>query len=223
MIIQLADVLTSQQLAATNALIDQGYFEDGKNTAGWHAKGVKNNRQWRATDALMGELNQQLSTALGSHPEFAAVTYPKYMQPFMVSESSDGGHYGPHVDDALMGGDSILRTDISCTLFLSDPASYTGGELTMDLQGSTLSFKLSAGSALVYPSTSLHEVKPVTQGCRRVALTWIESYLREAQQREILYDLDCARKAVLASVGKTASFDKISKSHSNLLRRWAQT
>lgn len=223
MIIQLSQVLNTQQLTAINTLIDQGQFEDGKKTAGWHAKQVKNNQQWQATDLLTKELNQKLSSALGGHPEFASATYPKYMQPFMVSESSDGAHYGNHVDDALMGNDSILRTDISCTIFLSDPDSYTGGDLTMDLYGESLSFKLAAGNALLYPSTSLHRVTPVTKGCRRVALTWIESYIRETSQREILHDLDCARKDILATSGKTASFDQVSKSHANLLRRWALT
>lgn len=223
MITTIKQLLTPAQLQAINQLIDQGQFEDGKLTAGWHAKNVKHNRQWQANTELSDELNHSLGQALGRNPEFTAAAYPKLLQPFLISESSDGGHYGPHVDDALMGLDQIARSDISCTIFLSDASSYQGGELLMGYQGNELSFKLNAGDAIIYPSTTLHQVTAVSQGQRRVAVSWIESYIRNAGQREILYDLDQARKDIMGRDGKSDSFDRISKSHANLLRMWAET
>ncbi|MBB6523580.1 Fe2+-dependent dioxygenase [Pseudoteredinibacter isoporae] len=223
MIITVPKLLNAEQLQAINGLIDSGQFEDGQNTAGWHAKTVKQNRQWLGSEEQQAELDHCLTVALSQQQQFTASSYPKYIQPFMVSESCEGGHYGPHIDDALMGQEAIARSDLSCTIFLSDPAQYQGGELRMDYQNQSLEFKLSAGDAIVYPSTTLHEVTPVSQGVRRVALTWIESYVRHASQREILYDLDTARKDIMNQHGKTDAFDRITKSHANLLRQWADT
>ncbi|MCV6613804.1 MAG: Fe2+-dependent dioxygenase [Cellvibrionaceae bacterium] len=223
MIIKLPGLLNQAQLQAINGLVDGGEFSDGQATAGWHAKQVKQNRQWQGSEQQQDELDNSLTLALSQQPEFTAASYPKYIQPFMVSESCNGGHYGMHTDDALMGAQAIARSDLSCTLFLSDPAEYQGGELHIQHHGQSIEFKLAAGDAVVYPSTTLHEVKPVSAGVRRVALTWIESYVRSAADREILYELDLARKQIMREQGKTASFDWVSKSHANLLRRWADT
>lgn len=149
--------------------------------------------------------------------------YAKNMMPFIVSEASNSGGYGNHIDDALMEGQGIVRTDLSCTLFLTDSTDYEGGELVMYLNGVEMAFKLNAGDAIMYPSTTLHRVNPVTKGTRRVALTWIESHIRSAEQREILFDLDTSRKQIMAENGKNQAFDKITKTHANLLRRWADT
>ncbi len=223
MIITVPQLLSPSQLQAINELIDSGQFEDGQKTAGWHAKTVKQNRQWLGSEEQQAELDHCLTVALSQQQNFTASSYPKYMQPFMVSESCGGGHYGPHIDDALMGQEAIARSDLSCTIFLSDPELYRGGELHMEYLGQNLEFKLAAGDAIVYPSTTLHEVTPVTEGVRRVALTWIESYVRNASQREILFDLDTARKDIMNQYGKTDAFDRITKSHANLLRQWAET
>lgn len=223
MIKKIQNVLNSDQLSAIHQLLELGHFEDGKLTAGWHAKGVKQNRQWHAKDSLQEELDIALSQALVKQPLFTSLTYPKYMAPFMVSQSGDGGHYGIHVDDALLGAEHISRSDISCTVFLSDPDTYDGGELCIEHQGVELSFKLDAGAAIIYPSTTLHQVKPVTRGVRTVAVSWIESYVRDAAAREILYDLDTSRQQVLGTMGKGETFDRLVKSHANLLRRWADT
>jgi len=223
MILQIENVLSFQQLEAVNQLIDTGQFEDGKLTAGWNAQSVKENRQWQASDDIEQQLDLALSSAISNNPEFVASAYPKTLQSFLITESHDGGHYGLHIDDALMAAQQVVRTDVSCTIFLSAPTQYQGGELEINMQGQCLQYKLSAGSALIYPSTSLHQVMPVTSGCRRVAVSWAESYVRSAANREILYDLDRARKAVMQQQGKTPEFDLISKSHANLLRQWADT
>ena len=223
MIIPIKNVFTPQQITALTNLIAQGEFEDGKKTAGWHAKDVKTNLQWRANDSLTQELHNALTHLLYENPQLMALTYPKKMMPFIVSKSANNGGYGNHIDDALMHHEELVRTDISCTMFLSDPNEYQGGELVMTLGGVEMEYKLNAGDAIIYPSTTLHRVNPVTSGERVVALTWIESLIADANQREILYDLDCARKAIMQQNGKSDEFDLITKSHSNLLRRWSIT
>jgi PKHD-type hydroxylase len=223
MITKLAQVLTSQQVSSLLQLIEHGDFINGKSTAGWHAKEVKNNQQWQAEPELNEQIQQALQGTLTQHPLFSGASYAKSMMPFIISESTLGGGYGNHIDDALMANDTVLRTDISCTVFLTPPQDYEGGELVMNLSGMEMAFKLNAGDAIIYPSTTLHRVNPVTSGSRKVALTWIESHISRASQREMLFDLDCARKEIMKDHGKTDAFDRITKTHANLLRQWART
>ncbi len=223
MIKPIKNVLNAQQIDALTALISQGQFEDGKNTAGWHAQKVKNNLQWLGNEHVSQELQQAIAQIIMTNAEFTALTYAKKMMPFIVSKSTKHGGYGNHIDDAIMHNEELVRTDISCTMFLSDPDEYQGGELVMILGGIEMEYKLKAGDAIVYPSTTLHRVNPVTQGERVVALTWVESLVAQACQREILYDLDSARKTIMQQHGKTSEFDLITKSHANLLRRWSIT
>jgi PKHD-type hydroxylase len=223
MITKLPQVLSAQQVSSILQLIEHGHFTSGKSTAGWHAKGVKNNLQWQGESELNEQIQQGMQGALTQHPQFSRAAYAKSMMPFIISESTLGGGYGNHIDDALMANDTVLRTDISCTVFLTAPQDYAGGELVMNLSGMEMAFKLNAGDAIIYPSTTLHRVNPVTSGSRKVALTWIESHIPQASQREILFDLDCARKDIIKHHGKTDAFDRITKTHSNLLRQWAMT
>lgn len=223
MITQLPQVLTGAQIQALLGLLAQGEFIDGAATAGWHAKTVKNNHQWQGHADIGQELQHSLVSALTSHVDFAPSAYAKSMMPFIVSESANNGGYGDHIDDALMHDQQIVRTDLSCTIFLNDPLDYEGGELVMNFGGVEMEFKLNAGDAIMYPSTTLHRVNPVTAGSRKVALTWIESHIRQASQREALFDLDRARKEIIAQQGKSEAFDLITKTHANLLRLWAQT
>ena len=223
MITILEDVLKAEELSAIHKVLKQGQFYAGAETAGWAAKSVKNNQQWQATPELESEVTNTLTSQLVTHPEFSTSTYAKKIAPFLISQSQHFGGYGNHVDDALMSSESILRSDLSCTLFLSNPEDYEGGELVFSFGAQQLSYKLPAGHAIIYPSTSLHQVTPVTQGVRHVAVTWMESYVRSSEQREILQDLDNARREIIKEQGKNSAFDKISKSHANLLRLWAET
>ena len=223
MITKLPQVLSAQQISSIIQLVEHGDFIDGKSTAGWHAKAVKTNRQWQGEPELNEQIQQGMQGALTPHPLFSGATYAKSMMPFIISESTLGGGYGNHIDDALMANDSVLRTDISCTVFLTPPEDYEGGELVMNLSGMEMAFKLNAGDAIIYPSTTLHRVNPVTSGSRQVALTWIESHIPQASQREMLFDLDTARKDIMEHQGKTDAFDRITKTHANLLRQWAMT
>ena len=128
-------------------------------------------------------------------------------------------HYGSHVDDALMDG---MRTDVSFTLFLSDPAGYDGGELTIESAAGEETFKLDAGSLVAYSATSLHRVADVTRGTRLAAVGGARSFIRDPARRELLFDLDTARRQLFAREGKSAEFDLVSKSLANLLRMWAE-
>lgn len=219
----LDNVLSTQDIAEIKKLLALGHFTSGKDTAGWAAKSVKTNEQWRADSEQTDKVSNILGQALLSHPHFSAFSYAKDIAPFLISQSQKGNGYGNHVDDALMGHQHIMRSDLSCTIFLESPENYIGGDLAIDIGTTTLKYKLPIGSAIIYPSTYLHRVEPVTQGSRLVAVTWLESYVRSAEQREILSDLDEARREIIQSQGKSTAFDKISKTHANLLRLWSNT
>ena len=143
---------------------------------------------------------------------------PKALTPLMFSRYEKGMQYGSHVDDALMQG---MRVDVAFTLFLSDPESYRGGELIIESAAGGDGVKLPAGSLIAYPATSLHRVADVTRGERLAAVGWARSFIRDPAQRELLFDLDTARRTLFAREGKSAEFDLLSKSLANLVRMWA--
>jgi PKHD-type hydroxylase len=188
-------------------------FEDGRRTAGRAAAAVKQNLQaapGRETDAVLAKVK---STML-AHPVVQAVAYPRGFAGLMVTRTEGGGHYGDHVDNAIMAGG---RADVSFTLFLSEPDSYAGGALTVCDRVEDRQFKLGRGEAVIYPSTTLHRVEPVTQGARLVVVGWITSWVRDPGGREVLFDLWQAIGAAEAA-GDAAQVRRISKARSNLLR-----
>lgn len=156
-----------------------------------------------------------MQAALLAHPLFQAIAYPRSVARMMVTRTRGGGHYGPHVDNALIAG---ARADVSLTLFLSDPDSYEGGALVIADRVEDRAFKLPAGSAVVYPATTLHHVQPVTAGARLVVVGWVQSWVRDPAQREILFDLWRAQ-AGADPAGDEARL--LSKTRWNLLRMWA--
>lgn len=218
MILPIGNVLTPAEVDEARAELAAIRFEDGRQTAGWNAKLVKNNRQ-AAPGARSEALRQKLAERILANEVFAAAVRPKALTPLLFSRYEPGHAYGSHVDDALMGG---LRTDISFTLFLAEPESYEGGELVIEGTSGDERIKLPAGSLIAYPSTSLHHVAPVTAGERLAAVGWARSFIRDGGQREILFDLDRARRALFTRDGKTAEFDLLSKSLANLIRMWAE-
>ena len=221
MIFSIEQVFSPDELAEIRQVLDRAEFIDGKLTAGWHAKLVKNNQQLKAGTSQK-ELKTKIRNALNKNPLFQTAVRPKSIHSLLFSRYDVGMSYDTHVDNALMGGSSgIYRSDVSFTLFLSSPQDYEGGELVIEGVQSEQSYKLEAGSAIIYPSTTLHRVNPVTKGTRLVVVGWVQSTVREASDREILFDLETARRAVFAKSGKTAEFDLISKSIANLLRKWA--
>jgi PKHD-type hydroxylase len=222
LILPIANVLDADRLAQVRDLLAQGRYVDGKQTAGWHARLVKDNEQLAAGEPAR-EAGAIVRKALLDHEVFRAAVLPHNFRPLLFSRYESGMAYGTHVDNAVMGGEGErVRSDISFTVFLSTPESYDGGELVIETTGSEQAFKLPAGSAIVYPSTTLHRVAPVTRGRREVAVSWVQSMVRAAEQREILFDLETTRRALFKRDGKSAEFDLLSKTHANLLRLWAE-
>lgn len=218
MTLPIGHVLTPEEIAEARETLAALRFEDGRATAGWNAKLVKDNRQ-AAPGARADALKEKIAARILANEVFALAVRPKALTPLLLSRYEPGHAYGSHVDDALMGG---MRSDVSFTLFLSGPESYDGGELVIEGASGDERIKLPAGALIAYPATSLHHVAPVTRGERLAAVGWARSYIRDQSQREILFDLDRARRAIFARDGKSAEFDLLSKSTANLLRLWVE-
>ncbi len=219
MALVIADVLNPAELAAIAADLPTLDFADGRATAGKHAKQVKANDQATPSPALEA-IQAKVTAALLSNPIFNAAARPRQMTPLILSRYRLGQTYGTHVDDALMRG---LRTDLSFTLFLSDPESYEGGALVIEDMLEAREIKLKAGDLFLYPSTTLHRVSPVMSGTRLAIVGWVQSWIRSAEQREILLDLDQSIDNLFASGDAADVFQKLTKTRSNLLRLWAET
>lgn len=217
--IVIADILAADDLATIHAALSKTRFIDGRATAGFAARKVKDNRQADAKDKTLDAVRSLVAARIMANELFRMAARPKTLTPLLFSRTGTGMQYGVHVDDALMGG---VRTDIAFTLFLDPPDSYDGGELVIETAAGADPIKLSAGSMIVYPATTLHSVAQVTRGTRHVAAGWARSFVRDAAQRELLFDLDTARRTLFAREGKSAEFDLMSKSLANLLRMWAE-
>jgi PKHD-type hydroxylase len=214
----IAGMLSVEDLNSIRQALDTVEFVDGRETAGWAAKTVKNNMQARQGDAALDASRALVKDRLLNNGLFAMAARPRHVSNLLFAHYEPGMEYGAHVDDALMGG---MRSDISFTLFLDEPESYDGGELVMETSAGESAVKGPAGSVFLYPSTTLHRVAKLNSGIRRVCVGWLQSHVRSADQREILFDLDTARRSLFKASGKTAEFDLMSKSVANLLRMWA--
>lgn len=217
MLFQIPDVLSTEELSQLQQDLAQADFVDGKTTAGWYAKQVKHNQQLKRSAGQ--ELETTVKAALKRHPLFQAAVRPKQVHSLRFSRYGVGMSYGTHADNAMMGS---YRADVSFTLFLSEPNDYEGGELVIEGADDEQSYKLPAGYVIVYPSSTLHQVNEVIQGQRLVVVGWVQSLVRDPAQRELLFDIDTVRRSLFAQHGKTNEFDLLSKSVSNLLRRWAE-
>lgn len=217
MFIALEGVLTATEAGAIRQAAETLGFGPGSETAGRHARQVKANDQARPSPELEA-IQAKVRAALAAHPVFASAARPKAMTAPILSRYGTGQAYGLHVDDALMQG---VRSDLSFTLFLSDPDSYEGGALVVADTAEERAFKLSAGDAILYPSTTLHRVEPVRSGTRLCAVGWVQSWIRSPDQREVLFDLDRTIATLFETGGKTEMFDTLCKTRSNLIRMWA--
>lgn len=219
MTLVIADVLNAAELAAIAADLPDLEFADGRATAGPHAKLVKANDQAAPSPAL-DAIKAKVAVTLQANHLFKSAARPRHMTSLILSRYRVGQTYGTHVDDAVMRG---LRTDLSFTLFLSDPDSYEGGALVIEDMLEAREIKLKAGDLILYPSTTLHRVSPVTKGERIAIVGWVQSWIRSADQREILFDLDRSIDTLFAQNGKTEVFDTLTKTRSNLIRLWAES
>src|SRR6266849_8446276 len=167
--IVIGNVLPAEEIETVRATLERAHFVDGKATAGFAARLVKNNQQAEGSDRSLETIRRLIAERILGNEVFRLAVRPKALSPLLFSRYDKGMHYGSHVDDALMGG---MRTDVSFTLFLSDPKSYDGGELTIESTSGEELFKLDAGSLVTYPATSLHHVAAVTRGARLAAAGW---------------------------------------------------
>ena len=207
------DVLDAAAIDAIRDSMAEIDFFDGRSTAGRDAATRKANMQ-AAPSPARNAILKMAQNAISAHPVFMSAARPRHMTPLLLSRYEPGQSYGYHVDNALMGG---IRTDLSFTLFLSDPDTYEGGALEIDETDGARSIRLEAGAMIVYPSTLLHSVTPVTKGQRLAIVGWVESWVRDAEDRSILFDLD----RVHASLPDGSLRDTLAKASSNLLRRLA--
>jgi PKHD-type hydroxylase len=215
----IADLLDAAETAAAREILAKAKFVDGRATAGWAAKLVKNNLQAAGSDTALQSLRETIAAKISNHPLFHMVARPKALSTIVLSRYEPGMAYGSHVDDAIMSG---MRSDVSFTLFLSDLDTYEGGALVIESSGGEEDVRLPAGSMVVYSSTTLHRVAEVTRGARLAAVGWARSFIRDPAQRELLFDLDTARQSLFSKQGKTPEFDLLSKTSANLLRMWAE-
>ncbi|WP_223670184.1 Fe2+-dependent dioxygenase [Kangiella shandongensis] len=218
MILHLENAIDSGTLGALIEAIQNEDFTDGVETAGRAAQAVKLNRQLRLQGGQPTALRLLLEH-LQQNPLLNSAALPKTFTNVMVNQYQTGMEYGLHMDDALMGH---ARTDISFTLGLTDVEQFEGGELVLEDTTGERSWKLGRGELLLYPSHYLHRVNPVRNGERLAMVGWIQSHIRDSQQREILFDLKCSMSEEFEQRGKTGQYDRLSKSYNNLLRRWAE-
>jgi PKHD-type hydroxylase len=217
MFLAVPDALDRDAVEALRGFAAGAAFEDGAATAGRFARPVKANDQAAPSPALDAAL-APVEAALARNRSFVAAARPRRILRMLLSRYRPGQAYGAHVDDAIIAG---FRADVSFTLFLSDPDAYEGGALVVQDTLQERAIRLPAGAAILYPSTTLHRVDPVTRGERLAVVGWVESWVRAAERREALFDLELALNEVHAREGKTALFDRLVRTRSNLLRMWA--
>lgn len=227
MLITLPQLLRPEQLAHAQNLLSTAAWQDGRSSAGDQAVQVKNNLQLSHDDPVATELRALVMQALDREPLFLSAALPKKILPPRFNRyGGESNFYGQHVDNAIRFAPVTrerIRTDISCTVFFSDPADYDGGELVVHEAGRQQQVKLAAGSAVIYPGTSVHEVLPVTRGARLACFFWIESMVRLDEQRRILFEMDMALMKLRSEQGDNPSTVALTGTYHNLLRLWADT
>ena len=221
MLIKIPDFLSATQIAAVQSVLHQGKYVDGKLSAGANAQKNKANQELAASDDQFEALNNVVMSELVKHPLYLNSTLPVKISLPIYVRYTRGMSYGYHIDDPVMGGTARYRSDVSITIFLNDPDDYDGGELCIDSSYGSNEFKLPAGHALLYPSSSRHAVKTVTRGERLVAVAWVQSMIRNPDQRQILFQLCQAREA-LRSQSTGEAYRHIDDSYTNLVRLWAE-
>jgi PKHD-type hydroxylase len=222
MLIEIPELLNRAQLDKIHELLGEARFVDGRMTAGMVASRVKHNEELALEPERLKRLYRVVMASVGHSEVFRSAVLPARVADFIFARYQPGMRYGDHVDDPIMGQGPKFRSDVSMTVFLNPPQDYAGGELVIRTPFGDQRVKLPAGHAVVYPSASLHHVAEVTRGERLVALTWIQSFVRDAARRELLYELDQARQQLLRSDPEGEVSKRVDRSYVNLLRMWAE-
>ena len=225
MILHIPNVLSKEQLIECRKLLNEADWIDGKTTAGSQAVNVKNNFQLHEKDSLTTYLREIITSSLSSNPLFISSALPSHIISPFFNRYENGGNYGNHVDNAIMYDmqkQKSYRTDISCSLFFTDPEEYEGGEMVIEDTFGTHEVKLPAGDLILYPSTSLHRVEPVTSGVRIVSFMWVQSMIRSAWRRSILFELDNTIQSLRLKYGETQEAINLSIHYHKLIQEWAE-
>lgn len=225
MLIHIPEVLSKQQVAEFRVALAAAGWVDGRATVGVQGAQVKKNRQLPVDNPVARQLGEIILTALYANPLFMSAALPLRIVPPLFNAYTGGEHYGFHVDGAIRlvpGSNLSLRTDVSSTLFLSEPEEYEGGELIVQDTYGSHEVKLPAGDLILYPSTSLHQVAPVTQGERVCSFFWTQSMVKDDWQRNMLHELDCNIQLLRQKMGDSDEVVSLTGHYHNLLRQWAQ-
>lgn len=224
MLLQVTAVLTAQELQTVRGRLGSAAWTDGRLTAGYQSAQVKANLQVPQSDPAAQEASSLIVSALERNATFISATLPHHVYPPLFNRYTAGMGFGDHIDNAVRqvpGTPHRMRTDVSATLFLTAPADYEGGELIVDDLYGTHSVKLAAGDMVVYPSSSLHHVQPVTRGVREAAFFWIQSMVRDDGARALLYELDLSIRDLTSHGADARSLLRLTGCYHNLIRRWA--
>lgn len=224
MLVHIPHVLNAQLLADVRRKLDAADWTDGRETVGAQGAEVKRNRQLPDTSPLKAELGRAVLQALAASPLFHAAALPVKILPPRFNLYSGGGEYGFHVDGAVMRTEDgqQLRSDLSCTIFLNDPEDYDGGDLVISDTYGDHAISLAAGDAILYPSSSLHRVTPVTRGARLGCFFWVQSMVRDDAQRRMLFELDATIQRLTADGAAREPLLQLTSLYHNLLRGWAE-
>jgi len=225
MMLHLPEVLTPAQVGDIRARLDAADWTDGRATVGPQGAQVKRNRQLPELSRVGLELGQIVLKAVVDHPLFFGAALPMRYMPPLFNRYEGGEHYGFHIDGSVRtipGSNLSLRTDVSCTLFLCDPDDYDGGELVVSDTYGEHEVKLPAGDMILYPSSSLHKVEPVTRGARVCSFFWVQSMVADDGRRSMLFELDQHIRSLRARLGDSAEVVGLTGHYHNLLRQWAQ-
>lgn len=224
MLLHIPEILTGAELSRIRQALDGADWTDGRETVGPQGAQVKRNQQLPDVSALKSDLGKVILAALERSPLFFAAALPLKILPPRFNRYAGGGEYGFHVDGAVMrlGGGAQLRSDVSCTLFLNAPDEYDGGELVVSDTYGEHEVKLPAGDLIVYPSSSLHKVTPVTRGARLASFFWVQSMIRDDSRRRLLFEMDAAIETLRAGNADSGAVLQLTGTYHNLLRAWAE-
>lgn len=225
MILHIPNVLSKEQIIECRKLLDNAPWIDGKLTAGVQAVNVKSNLQLAENSEVLRYLRSVITQALMTNPLFISSSLPNHIISPFVNRYENNGAYGNHVDNSILYDVSIgknFRTDVSCSLFFTDPEEYEGGEMVIEDTFGTHEVKLPAGDLILYSSTSLHRVEPVVSGVRMVSFMWVQSMIRSAWKRSILFELDNTIQSIRAKYGETQEAVNLSIHYHKLIQEWAE-
>jgi PKHD-type hydroxylase len=226
MLVCVPEVLSKIEVAEFRAIMDAVAWEDGRSTAGAQSAMVKNNEQLPPNSETSRKLGERVIKALTASPLFVSAAIPRQIFPPLFNRYGVGHHFGVHVDNAVRGdhlSGMRIRTDLSVTLFLSEPDEYQGGELMIEDHYGSHRVKLPAGHLVLYPASSLHTVTPVTDGVRVASFFWLQSMIRDDHARSLIFDLDTAIQALVGRIGRNdPEVLRLSAVYHNLIRYWAE-